>query len=102
MCGCTRHWDKGSRCTCICPEHRHIRAMQEATERLRLTPGGTMYFTIERAGLLKRRFRARCFGANDELVWMTQTYADKRDAQKAVDFLQENIGLESIELRDMT
>ena len=43
-----------------------------------------MYFTIERAGLLKRRFRARLMGANNELWWHTQTYADKRDAAFAI------------------
>ena len=43
-----------------------------------------MYFTIERAGLRKKRFRARLKGANHELTWHTQTFANKADARLAI------------------
>lgn len=61
-----------------------------------------MKFTIERAGLLKNRFRARVFGANGELVWLTQTYADKRDAMAAIDFLVNIVQYELIAVQDLT
>lgn len=61
-----------------------------------------MYFTIERAGLRRNRFRARLFGANDELVWHTQTYADKRDATKAIDFIVERAVVVPIPVHDHT
>lgn len=61
-----------------------------------------MYFTIERAGLLKKRFRARCFGNNHELVWMTQTFADKRDARAAIAFLEEKFHTVPADIRDLT
>lgn len=62
------------------------------------------YFTIERAGILKKRFRARMFGGNNEMVWMTQTYADKRDAEIAIDAwvrLARHAGRE-LEVKDLT
>jgi uncharacterized protein YegP (UPF0339 family) len=73
----------GARCTCTCPEHVTIRELQ-----LRRS-GGKMHYTITRAGLLKKRFRARLIAGNGELVWHTQTYADVRDAYNAIHVLQD-------------
>lgn len=60
-----------------------------------------IYFTIERAGVLKKRFRARMYGGNNELVWMTQTYADKRDARAAIDFVISKGVRPDAEVRDL-
>lgn len=38
------------------------------------------YATIEKSGVLKKRYRARVFGGNGEMVFHSQTYTDKRDA----------------------
>ncbi len=38
------------------------------------------YATIERAGVRKKKFRARIFGGNGETLFVSQTYADKRNA----------------------
>ncbi len=38
---------------------------------------------IHRAGLLKNQWRAISYGANGEKIAWTETYRDKRDAEKA-------------------
>jgi uncharacterized protein YegP (UPF0339 family) len=44
---------------------------------------GHPYFTIERAS---GGFRARFFGGNDELVWLTEVYVRKEGAEHAIAF----------------
>lgn len=46
-------------------------------------PTGTPYFTIEPAS---GGYRARFFGANNELVWLTEVYVRKAGAQAAIAF----------------
>lgn len=44
-----------------------------------------MYFTIENAS---GGYRARLFGGNNELVWMTEVYVSKAGAQNAIRIAQ--------------
>ncbi len=60
-----------------------------------------MYFTIERAGVLRKKFRARVYGGNDELVWLTQTYTRKEDARLAISFLEDRFHTTPAEVRDL-
>ena len=48
---------------------------------------GYPYFTIERAS---GGFRAHFYGANDRLVWWTEVYVRKEDAQQAIQFAKVN------------
>lgn len=41
------------------------------------------YVKVTRAGLLRRRWRARSYGANNEKIAWTQTYQEKDDARAA-------------------
>ena len=58
-----------------------------------------MYFTIRRAGLLRNRYRARLYGANNELVWYTQTYTSKIHAREACHLIDPH---DSITVHDQT
>jgi uncharacterized protein YegP (UPF0339 family) len=44
-----------------------------------------MYFTIETAS---GGYRARAFGRNHELVWLTEVYVRKAGAQHAIDLMK--------------
>lgn len=44
-----------------------------------------MYFTIERA---RGGFQAKAYGANHELVWLTEIYVSKAGAQNAIALMQ--------------
>jgi uncharacterized protein YegP (UPF0339 family) len=55
-----------------------------------------MYFTIT---LDKDGYRARLYGANNELVWWTEGYTSKANAENAVRIAQ---GSHSAPVRDRT
>lgn len=44
-----------------------------------------MYFTIETAS---GGYRARCYGANHELVWLTEVYRSKASAHQAINLIK--------------
>jgi uncharacterized protein YegP (UPF0339 family) len=44
-----------------------------------------MYFTIQKDG---DGWRARAFGANHELVWLTEAYAERGGAANAIEMLK--------------
>jgi uncharacterized protein YegP (UPF0339 family) len=46
-------------------------------------PTGYAYFTIE---LASGGYQAKFYGANDELVWLTEIYVRKVGAQNAIAF----------------
>jgi uncharacterized protein YegP (UPF0339 family) len=48
---------------------------------------GYEYFTIERRS---GGFRAYFYGANDEVVWWTETYVYKEGAQYAINLIKAN------------
>ena len=46
-----------------------------------------MYFTIEKAS---GGYRARLFGGNGELVWLTEVYVSKQGAKHAINLAKAN------------
>jgi uncharacterized protein YegP (UPF0339 family) len=46
---------------------------------------GYEYFTIERES---SGYQGNFYGANDELVWWTETYVNKSGAQDAIDLIK--------------
>lgn len=44
-----------------------------------------MYFTIERAS---GGYQAKAYGANHELVWLTEIYVQKGGAQNAISLMK--------------